>query len=33
VVDRDPFDRSLGSIGETMTQLTIAGGRVVYPGS
>jgi predicted amidohydrolase YtcJ len=30
VVDRDPFDRSLGSIGETTTQLTIAGGRVVF---
>jgi predicted amidohydrolase YtcJ len=30
VVDRDPFDRSLGSVGETTTQLTIAGGRVVF---
>jgi predicted amidohydrolase YtcJ len=30
VVDRDPFDRSLGSIGETTTQLTIAAGRVVF---
>ena len=30
VVDRDPFDRSLGPIGETTTQLTIAGGQVVF---
>lgn len=30
VLDRDPFDRSLGSIGETTVELTIASGRVVY---
>ena len=30
VIDRDPFDRSLGAIGETTVELTIASGRVVY---
>jgi hypothetical protein len=30
VVDRDPFDRSVGSIGETTVELTMAAGRVVY---
>ena len=30
VLDRDPFDRSLGAIGETTVELTIASGRVVY---
>ncbi len=29
VLDRDPFDRSLGAIGETTVELTIASGRVV----
>jgi predicted amidohydrolase YtcJ len=33
VVDRDPFDRSLGAIGETTVQTTIAGGRVVFDGT
>jgi hypothetical protein len=30
VIDRDPFDRSLGAIGETTVELTMASGRVVY---
>jgi predicted amidohydrolase YtcJ len=30
VIDRDPFDRSLGAIGETTVELTIASGRIVY---
>ena len=30
VVDRDPFDRSMGAIGETRVELTMASGRVVY---
>jgi predicted amidohydrolase YtcJ len=30
VLDRDPFDRSLGAIGETQVELTMASGRVVY---
>ncbi len=30
VLDRDPFDRSLGAIGETTVEMTIASGRVVY---
>ena len=30
VLDRDPFDRSIGSIGETTVELTIASGRVVH---
>jgi len=33
VVDRNPFDRSLGAIGETTVQITIAGGRVVFDGT
>jgi predicted amidohydrolase YtcJ len=33
VVDRDPFDRSLGAIGETTVEMTIAGGRVVFGGA
>lgn len=30
VLDRDPFDRSLGGIGETTVEMTMASGRVVY---
>ena len=30
VLDRDPFDRSLGAIGESTVEMTIASGRVVY---
>ena len=30
VLDRDPFDRSLGAIGETTVELTMASGRVVF---
>ena len=30
VLDRDPFDRSLGAIGETSVELTMASGRVVF---
>jgi hypothetical protein len=30
VLDRDPFDRSLGAIGETTVELTLASGRVVF---
>lgn len=30
VLDRDPFDRSLGAIGETTVELTVASGSVVY---
>ena len=30
VLDRDPFDRSLGAIGETKVEMTMASGRVVY---
>lgn len=30
VLDRDPFDRSLGAIGETQVELTMASGQVVY---
>lgn len=30
VLDRDPFDRSLGAIGETTVELTVASGRVVF---
>ena len=33
VLDRDPFDRSLGAIGETTVELTIASGRVVHDAS
>ena len=30
VLDRDPFDRSLGSIGQTTNELTMASGRIVF---
>ena len=30
VLDRDPFDRSLGSIGQTTNELTMVSGRVVF---
>ncbi|MGZ8598543.1 MAG: amidohydrolase [Actinomycetota bacterium] len=30
VLDRDPFDRSLGAIGETGVELTMASGRIVF---
>jgi predicted amidohydrolase YtcJ len=30
VLDRNPFDRSLGAIGETRVEMTIASGRVVF---
>ena len=30
VLDRDPFDRSLGAIGETAVELTMASGRIVF---
>jgi predicted amidohydrolase YtcJ len=30
VLDRDPFDRSLGTIGQTQVELTMASGQVVY---
>jgi predicted amidohydrolase YtcJ len=30
VLDRNPFDRSLGAIGETRVEMTIAAGRVVF---
>jgi predicted amidohydrolase YtcJ len=30
VLDRNPFDRERGAIGETRVELTIAGGRVVF---
>jgi predicted amidohydrolase YtcJ len=30
VLDRNPFDRSIGPIGETKVEMTIASGRVVY---
>jgi hypothetical protein len=32
VLDRDPFDRTLGSIGETTVEMTMAAGRVVFDG-
>jgi predicted amidohydrolase YtcJ len=30
ILDRDPFDRSLGAIGETTVEMTMASGSVVY---
>ena len=30
VLDRDPFDRSLGAVGETTVELTLASGRIVF---
>ncbi len=33
ILDRDPFDRTIGSIGETQVEMTLASGQVVFDAS